>query len=176
MTWANRSWSLIFGEIPERFTHIAHFWWATWAICSHRSLNKREWANRSFFKIKNIYKTYKKINFFNKFFLSKLLIRALIMSNLRELLTVTHLSWTTWAICSLLLICLERPEDSLTVAYLSWAIWANRLSEMSKWANEQWANSQPWLWDEPGRCFFSRALLLKLQAKFKTVDVILLSL
>ncbi len=26
--WANCSWSLIFGEQPERFAHIAHFWWA----------------------------------------------------------------------------------------------------------------------------------------------------
>ena len=48
-TWANRSWSLIFGERPERLAHIAHFWWATWAICSHRSPKKREWENRSFF-------------------------------------------------------------------------------------------------------------------------------
>ena len=43
--------SLIFGEWPERFAHgrsflvsnlseslmVAHFWWATWAIRSHRS-------------------------------------------------------------------------------------------------------------------------------------------
>ena len=40
--------SLIFGELPERFAHdrsfplseslmVAHFWWATWAIRSHRS-------------------------------------------------------------------------------------------------------------------------------------------
>ena len=41
--------SLIFGERPERFAHCAHFWWATWAIHSHRSLKKREWANRSGF-------------------------------------------------------------------------------------------------------------------------------
>ena len=39
--------SLIFGEQPEQ---IAHFWWATWAICSHHSPKKREWANHSFFK------------------------------------------------------------------------------------------------------------------------------
>ena len=32
---ANRTWSLIFGELPERFALIAHFWWATWAIHSH---------------------------------------------------------------------------------------------------------------------------------------------
>ena len=48
-TWANCSWSLIFGEQPERFAHIAHFWWATWAIHSHRSPKKREWVNCSFF-------------------------------------------------------------------------------------------------------------------------------
>ena len=56
--------SLIFGEQPERFAHdcsfllnnlsellmVAHFWWATWAICSHHSPKKREWANHSFFK------------------------------------------------------------------------------------------------------------------------------
>ena len=77
--------SLIFRERPKRFAHgcsflvsdlskslmVAHFWWATWAICSHRSfwwgtwairshcsLKKRESANCSFFKIKNVYKTY----------------------------------------------------------------------------------------------------------------------
>ena len=56
--------SLIFVEQPERFAHgcsflvsnlsesltVAHFWWATWAVRSNCSLNKREWANRSFFK------------------------------------------------------------------------------------------------------------------------------
>ena len=75
---ANRSffaqkWALIFGERTERFAHdrsfplsnvsellmVAHFWWATWAICSHRSFlvsdlsdlltslrgNERLWAN-----------------------------------------------------------------------------------------------------------------------------------
>ena len=29
---------------------VAHFLWATRAICSHRALKKREWANRSFKK------------------------------------------------------------------------------------------------------------------------------
>ena len=47
-TWANCSWSLIFGERPERLAHIAHFWWATSAIRSHRSPKKREWAICSF--------------------------------------------------------------------------------------------------------------------------------
>ena len=51
--WVNNeqmSNSLIFGERPEGFAHTAHFWWATWAIHSHSSLRKREWANCSFFK------------------------------------------------------------------------------------------------------------------------------
>ena len=70
--WANEQYAqkneqfnhlLIFGERPERFSHnrsfplsdlskslmVTHFWWATWAIRSHRSPKKREWANRSFF-------------------------------------------------------------------------------------------------------------------------------
>ena len=29
---------------------VAHFWWATWAIHSHGSPKKREWAIHSFFK------------------------------------------------------------------------------------------------------------------------------
>ena len=47
---------LIFGERPKRFAHdrsfplsdlskshmVAHFWWATWAICSHRSYDLSE--------------------------------------------------------------------------------------------------------------------------------------
>ena len=46
-TWANRSWSLIFGERNERFAHIAHLIWAKWAIHSHRSPKKRKWAKMS---------------------------------------------------------------------------------------------------------------------------------
>ena len=44
-TLATRSWSLIFGERPERFAQIAYFWWATWVTRSHRS----EEMIRSFF-------------------------------------------------------------------------------------------------------------------------------
>ena len=47
---ANCTWSLIFGELPERFALIAHFWWATWAIHSHCSPKKRKWEIRSFFQ------------------------------------------------------------------------------------------------------------------------------
>ena len=46
-TWANPSWSLIFGERPERFARIAHLIWAKWAIHSHRSPKKRKWAKMS---------------------------------------------------------------------------------------------------------------------------------
>ena len=80
--------------------------------------------------------------------------RSFIMSSLRESLTVAHLSWATWAIRSLSLFWYEWPErfahshsfflsdlsKSLTVAHLIWAIWANE--QMSKWANEQWANER----------------------------------
>ena len=43
-TWVNRLWSLIFSERPEWFAHIAHLWWATWAIHSHCSPKYRKWA------------------------------------------------------------------------------------------------------------------------------------
>ena len=97
-TWANHSWSLIFGERPERLAHIANFLWATWAIRSHCSLKKRKWASRSFFKIKYVYKTYLKIRFrfFSQFFLSESLICSFVMSNC--------------GIRSLSLSYLERPE------------------------------------------------------------------
>ena len=39
-TWANRSWSLIFGEWPERFAHIAHI--GSDMSDSLTSLNKKE--------------------------------------------------------------------------------------------------------------------------------------
>ena len=119
--------SLIFGERPERFTHIT----------------QREWANHSGFLNlqKNLQKHTEKYIFVN-FFLSELLIfcegkrneqfsqkkselliRSFIMSNLSESLPAAH----------------ERPErfahhhsfvpsdlsELLTVAHLSWAIWAN---------------------------------------------------
>ena len=59
------------------------------------------------------------------------------MSDLSELLTVTYLSWETWAIRSQLLICLERSER---IAHSR----SFDLSEMSEWAMSKWANSQPW--------------------------------
>ena len=135
-TWANCSWSLIFGERPERFAHIAHIWWVTWAIYSHRSPKKRKWAIHSFFNNFYLFKSYIKhiknkiLDFLAKFFW---------LSNLSESLMVAHLSWATWAIGSCSLISSERPErfahglsfvlsdlsESLTVAHLNWAKWAN---------------------------------------------------
>ena len=124
--------SLIFGERPEQ---IAHFWWATWAICSHSSLKKREWANRLFKKkhTKNVPKN-KFCQIFERF--ANLPIyheqseriahgrsfvmsdcerfthgRSFDMSNLSDWLTVTHLSWAIWANCSQLLIWFERMSD-----------------------------------------------------------------
>ena len=50
--------------------------------------------------------------------------------------TVAHILWVTWAICSRLLICLERSER----------IVHSRSFDLSKMS--EWANSQPWkiLW------------------------------
>ena len=76
---------------------------------------------------------------FSQIYLSKSHFCSFIISNISKSLTGTHLSWATWAICSRLLICLERPErfahsrlivlsnlsKSLTVAHLIWGKWAN---------------------------------------------------
>ena len=71
------------------------------------------------------------------------------MSDLSELLTVAHLSWATWAIRSQLLRCLERSERIPHSCSFD-------LSEMSEWANEWWANSQPWSW---AVCMSTRAIV-----------------
>ena len=103
-TRANRSWLLIFSERPERFAYIAHFWWATWAIHSHRSLKKREWANRSFF-----FKCTKKV--------PKIRFSTLSQHFLSEWLTVAHLSWVTWANRLQSLIWFEWSERILSPNY-----------------------------------------------------------
>ena len=83
---AIRSWALIFGERPERFAHghlflvsdlseslmVAHFWWATWVICS-RSLICLE----------------RPVHFAHS--------RSFVLSDLSESLTVAHLIWEKWA-------------------------------------------------------------------------------
>ena len=132
---------LIFGECPVQFAHIAHFWWVTWAICSHHSLKKRDSLNCSFKK-----KHTKKYNFSQIFCANCSFLRAKDwkeqISLLRKNKWFAHsLNYheLAWVNCSLLIICHEQPErftpsrsfdmsdlsDLLTVAHLSWAIWAN---------------------------------------------------
>ena len=76
--------SLIFGERPERFVHdrsfplsdlseslmVANFWWATWAIRSHRSfdLSKMSDSLTSLTKKEEMSKNERFANFFNTFF------------------------------------------------------------------------------------------------------------
>ena len=129
-----------FDERPERIAHIAHFWWETWVICSHRSIKKREWANRSLKKEKNLQKMYKKIRFyhFSQIFLRESLIRSFIMSNL-----ICHELPEQFAHCRS--FDMRDLSDLLTVAHLSWAIWANcsqSLIWFERWANE-WIPT-PW--------------------------------
>ena len=128
--WANR-WCI---------THVAHSWWATWAIRSHCSLKKREWANRYFFF------------FFLEF-----------QSNFFE--RIAHFLWAKGRMSDLLIKASdllnhhERPEqiphscsfsmsdlsDSLTVAHLSCAIWANRshLLIWSEWSEQMGESCVP---------------------------------
>ena len=150
-TWANRSWFLIFdkqperfahilifGEQPERFAHIAH---------QKRGNERIAYVFCFFTHIKHT----KKIRFYiflPKSFerISHLLIyherpgqiaygRSFVLSVLRDLLTVAHFLWATWAICSRLLICLER---SARIAHSH----SFDLREMSEWANERWVNER----------------------------------
>ena len=91
--------SLIFGEQPERFTHITH------------QKRGNEWIAQ-FLNIKNLYKTYQKIKF--RLFFAKIFERiaysliyneqperithgcSFVLSNLSESLTVAHLIWAKW--------------------------------------------------------------------------------
>ena len=140
----------------KQFPHLAHFWWATWAICSHRSLKKREWVNHSGFfeKNKNVPKNMILVKFCwancsfsmseraneqfaqkNERFAHSLIClewperfshnRSFDMSDLSDLLAVTHLSWVIWA---------NRSQSH---------IWYERSEWMSKWAMRKWVNSQP---------------------------------
>ena len=153
----NRSWSLIFGEQPEQFAHIAHCWWATWAICSHCSLIK-EGMSKSliFFNLQKKYRKRTKKYNSSQTCLSELLvfcerktdllkkksdslICSFIMSDLSESLTVTHLSWANWVIHSQWLIC---PEQSERIAHNC----SFDLSDLSEWANEGWLNERTCLY------------------------------
>ena len=121
---------------------VNHFWWATRAICSHRSvlvsdlsdslasLTKNEGMSKSLiFKNKKTYIKHTKNNildFFCQILLNELLICSSIMSDLSELLTVAHLSWWPERFVHGRLFILSNLSDLLTVAHLSWAIWGNR--------------------------------------------------
>ena len=136
-TWANFSWSLIFGERPERIAHIAHFWWATWANHSHPSPKKWKLKNLLifwiiFFNRIHIKHTKNKIldflpNFFERIAHSLISYEqperiahscSFVLTDLSDLLTVAHFLWATWVICSKSLICLERSER---ITHLIWA-------------------------------------------------------
>ena len=158
--------SLIFGEQPKQFAHgrsflvsdlseslkVAHFWWVTWTIRSHRSfllsdlndpltsLTKNEGMSKSliFLNKKTYIKHNKILDFLAKCFWANR--------------SFTHLSWVTWANCSWSLICHERHEgfahsrsfvlsnlsDSLTVAHLSWVIWANHSQPLIWFERNEW--------------------------------------
>ena len=131
--------SFLVSDLSESLL-VAHFWWATWAICSHcsflvsdlsnslTSLLKKEVMCKSLVFYLNVQKTYQKIWFYN--------FSQIFWANR----SFAHLSWETWANRSQSLIFQKQPEqfahsrsfdmsdlsDSLTVAHLSWVIWANR--------------------------------------------------
>ena len=155
LIWANRSRLLIFGEQPERFAHSHSFVMSNLNDSLTSLFKKREWAKRSFFK--NLQKTFKKgpkIQFYSNLFewitrflwvkewmsdllkkTSNLLMRSFIMSDLRNSLTVTLLSWSTWVICAQPLICPEQSERIAHSCSLKWEF-------SSEWGNEQWANER----------------------------------
>ena len=154
--WAIRS----FARFLVSSLMVAHFWWATWVNRSFLVSNLSDLLislikKRGNEQIANVPKNTILVNFFlakRSFFCerksewaicseksSNLFICSFIMSDLSESLTVTHLSWATWSICSRLLFWHEWPErfahscsfvlrdlsESFTVAHLIWPIWAN---------------------------------------------------
>ena len=116
--WVNRSWSLNFGEWPERIAHGRSFLVSDLSTLLI-SLIKKEGISESLIFLKNRTKKY----VFCQFFFSKLLVFCDQKSK--------------WAICSKkpsdLLIYHERfahgcsfdMSESLTVAHFIWGIWAN---------------------------------------------------
>ena len=116
---------LILGKQPERVTHIAHFWWATWVISLHCSLKKREWANRCFLKsLQTMYKkTYQKYDLSqifwanHSFFVSERANERFAQKNKRFPHSLDYH---------------EQPERTVHSRSFD-------LSDLS-----EWANSQPW--------------------------------
>ena len=126
---------------------VAHFWWATWANHLHRSLKKREWANRSgFFKRTKKYDKNRILVKFSEQIAHSLICHerpeqiaqgcSFVMSDLSDSLTVPVLTWSTWVNRSQSLICPERSER---IAHSR----SFDSSDLSKWANARWENSQP---------------------------------
>ena len=110
-------------------------------------IKKREWANRSgFFKCTKKYDKNRILVKFSEQIAHSLICherpeqiaqgRSFVMSDLSDLLTVPVLTWSTWVNRSQSLIC---PEWSERIAHSR----SFDSSDLSKWANAQWANSQP---------------------------------
>ena len=97
--------SLIFVELIERFPHIAHFLWATWANPSSERPERIP---------------------LSQFFFSDSLIHSFLVSEMSDLLTSLISSERPERIAHGHSFPLSDLSDSLMVAHLSWAIWANR--------------------------------------------------
>ena len=132
-TWANRAWSLIFVERPERFADIANYLWATDLTDWLTSLIKKEGISKSLAFL-NLQKTYKKhiknmilVIFFwanRLFFVSKRANEWFAQKNER----FAHL-----------IIYHEQPER---IAHsCSWSDLSELLTVAHLiWANERWSN------------------------------------
>ena len=106
---------------------FAHFWCATWVICSHHSLKKRKWANHSFKKKKKHTKNIPKKHF-SQIFLSKSLVFCEQNSNL--------------LICSFRSNQMSNCEWFPQIAQDKWATVSKSLrsliSKEGPWANCSW--------------------------------------
>ena len=65
------------------------------------------------------------------------LICSFLVSDLSDLLMVSHFWWVTWANCSWLLIFGERPERFAHITHFWWATWAIRSHRSLK--KREWA-------------------------------------
>ena len=110
----------------------------TWAICSHWSLKKREWANCTFFKLtkkrtKNV-QTSDSLNYHEqpeRIAYS----HSFVMSHLSDSLMVALLTWGPERYAYSRSFVLIDLSKSLTVTQLIRAIWENE-----RWTNEQIPN------------------------------------
>ena len=134
-TWAICSHcSFIFGERLEWFAHIAHFWWATCSFLKNlQKIVPKKYDSKQILLSELLVFCKQKCESLKK--TSDSLICSFIMSNLRKLLMVALLTWVTWAIRSQSLICPERSEQ---IAHSH----SFDLSELIERANERWANKR----------------------------------